>query len=1168
MSTRSVVSESKEMGMPRSLWYRLACVSLCMATMWTISLRTICGADASPSGEGIDFVLLVDVSRSMTKTGKDNPLVKDGSDPERIRWDAAKLVLDLLGPGDQLWICRFNHGCPPIYGDDTDQVTNDNLLLEAKKHDFFKAWQSDFKMGFRGLATARESIGKEIASFNVTDDDVPQTGVGYLDIGKTKIVKALSTVGEQLRLRRSGTAFQPSHRPIHVVVLTDGRDNDAGVYLDQGTGKATLLKELKFFTGGPGEGLGNGVKIPIHCVGLNLKLEKSKENPDGADEARRLLQQISHVSGGAYEEVNDNSDLMELFLCLTKRLRRYWVEEFTYTAGEDRERVESLVTNGLSELGVLTFRHAEQSNPKFAIEPLAENPKLEWSQLNGNQHSTPQPEALRTGKNKSLYQLSYFGRSVNSNGELGSSPFKQFTDPVTLSVTLPPTKTNQRLVLLKGTVKPLFELISPVAGSGFDRYERIRIQVAMLSTEHFYAKDGPEYFRLTARVRPLGSTSPSGGAALDRAFCAADSGQGQQPVSPEVIVLKRTEANNGMILFEGDIPNSSLPSTNGAEDSFEVSVNASGLSEPKHALSRTQQELPPRIFTVKNSLKVKNVEDIELSTDENSDSQEFVVETVKPSRGEFALLMKFTRPKDQEGMELPAECFQVESENQQLITLDGQSRLILKDGRATVRVSLLKESKRLKHGAQYAPGEFEFTSAPGIKMAPLNIQVSLRLDLAKVQFKGVTTEIQAEELEAPSNAMTVVLAPTVRETGSVSPVTVSLQFLGAVESDRTDASEFLESELWLAKDGEKNDDPAQRRRTIQITVGDSKQLADPFRVYLRATGTKTPMKYRCRLKVSGDWIATATQDFVIDKGAAAIEVESTTVRVPIGRGLSREVNIAAWLNGLRGERALVCVEEVRSGEAVLFLRDGEKENGSDFRVECPDSDHNVELFSVQPAEGAEGEPKETPRSNLKFVVSVPDETPYGIYGRDFTVAGANTKPQKIRLEVVVDGLEFDVLVKSDTGSGKIEPQWKPVSEKHLIQLLQTSMKQTLRVRTGLGDTLQEGDIVIDQVDLFQDPSGDVPKLPVRRSKVRLADGNTTALIDIDFPITPNRNEEGLPYTLHLVAVAPFVSEESGEQKDRTERYVKDIHFRFHVRYLHRREVIHVRSLPVRSEQRP
>ena len=79
---------------------------------------------------GLDVAILVDVSRSMrhfavrpvetrveSRTG-------NGSDPERIRWDAVKLVLDLLTDEDRLLIQRFNHACPPKYSEEQRKVLN------------------------------------------------------------------------------------------------------------------------------------------------------------------------------------------------------------------------------------------------------------------------------------------------------------------------------------------------------------------------------------------------------------------------------------------------------------------------------------------------------------------------------------------------------------------------------------------------------------------------------------------------------------------------------------------------------------------------------------------------------------------------------------------------------------------------------------------------------------------------------------------------------------------------------------------------------------------------------------------------------------------------------------------------------------------------------------
>ena len=61
--------------------------------------------DQTFTGKPIDLVFLVDVSRSMFED--------PGNDPERIRWDAVLLSMDLLTSEDKVLIIPFNEDSPP-----------------------------------------------------------------------------------------------------------------------------------------------------------------------------------------------------------------------------------------------------------------------------------------------------------------------------------------------------------------------------------------------------------------------------------------------------------------------------------------------------------------------------------------------------------------------------------------------------------------------------------------------------------------------------------------------------------------------------------------------------------------------------------------------------------------------------------------------------------------------------------------------------------------------------------------------------------------------------------------------------------------------------------------------------------------------------------------------
>ena len=1087
------------------------------------------------ASEGIDFVLLVDVSRSMvTFTEKGSiPVIPDGSDPQRIRWDAAKLLLDLLGPGDRLMVCRFNHACPPVMNE-SGQMQDDEKFVQYFREnpkDFMNAWRADFNQDFDKLPMGRVRLATGINQFNRDDDNIPGQGIGYLDVGGTRIIGALSTIASRLKTSFKANPSVSTDRPIHVILLTDGLDEDyeAKKYADYeaetDAEKSPLRSALGFYTGDDQLAIRQRVRIPVHCVGLNL----AGQGNEKAKKSRHLLGQISKMSGGTFQEVRDSSGLMKFFLCMTKNLRRYWYQEIT-----DPQVLihETTVTNDLVELGILSFRESLENRPKYAIEPTVVEPKLDWSGVD----EAPTPDLIRTGKDASLYRYYYFGRSVDSAGGLQASPFSKITERASLGITIP-RDPNQRLVLLKGTVKPLFEMIIPEANSpAYRRHEILVIQAEMISSRHFQ----PTHFELTATVRLLAKKPQNGDADSDRGpihvSCATFTpGQfGQEDHELRSVPLSPGTLENEKIVFTGEIPILSLPATTNAMDSYEITVTARGLTG-SHALSDMQQDLPPRMIDVQNSLVLEAVSAVELSTDEGGDACEFEIKAVSRTGkrfGDIPLKMEFRAPRETKtDTALNAECFQVLTSHGTL------PQLILKDGRAKIRLSLNRSSVP-ERGQQYSDGELLVTHAEGEKMMKsLRIPLQLRLDLAKVQFKSAPTEIVAKSELVTSDPISVIQSGKGKFEENLT-ASVSLKFLGPVDEDRSDPSTFDETELWVEKVGGIIDSSSRQRVTLKIGNGSE----ESFRIHLHPRGVKTPMKYRCRLVVSGAGINTLTHNFFLNKDAATIEIDPAEVSIAIGRGISRRIPIKAWLRGgIEDEHADdVHLDGIQAGQSPFFGRQGTENQGDHFQVFGPDLAIPVKL-SAAPSE-------------LSFQISVPEDTPYGRYFRDLKLVGSNVTSRTIRMNVVVNGLEFDIFNKSSVRMNDLAQTWQPFSSKSLIQLLNTNMKQTLRIRTGLGEPLEKEELDVRIVGLFQAENGDPVQGKVVVSDLRLTDDRSTAEFDIDFPKTSNRNAQGLPYVLNLAANAKSAASENW--------FINDAKVEFKVRYLDKTEVIEFRKLPI------
>lgn len=1089
---------------------------------------------ADPSSGGVDFLLLVDVSRSMvqsrSKVSEANG-IKDGTDPERIRWDATKLLLDLLGPSDRLMIRRFNHGVPPIYSDGGVTQDDESMLKKLAQHEFFQPWLKDLQGDLVPLTqTRRGELAADIAGFNRTDDELGKT-VGYLDVGGTRIVSALRTTAERLR---------GSTRPLHVIVLTDGRDDQYATYKNN---DAALRQALQFYLGETAQALAPGVKVPVHCIGLNLKGEDSNGEPEAADQARDLLRRISKLTGGTFEEVDDSSGLMRFFQCLTRQLRRYWVEELIIPAGD--ERIEQThVTNGLSELTVLSYQRASQKSRKYAIEPTATEIGREWVGLDALRHEAPQSESVRTGKPRpgdksaTLYRCYYYGPTLESGETLGSSPFRKFqpNDGVQLKLTLPASPTEQRLVLFKGTTQPLFDLASPKAGARFSRYEKLIIRVSMLSRAHFL----PENFSLTATITAASSRKALGGE-LGRsiescsALTAADEPGGQSSVT--TLPLKYVAAGSAGY-FEGEVLLAGLPRGEGLVDDYELRVTAFGLESPAHALSRNRFELLPRLFEVENTLQLNPVETVELSTDPEGQIREFVIQTSVPTAGEIPLDLKFD-PPTLRGAEtpLPGSHFKVEHPGK-------PGALVLTDGRAQVRVTLTDPLPM--RGMPYLAGGFTVTHAPGIRMDSLKVPLKLRLDLARIQFVSAPAELDAKSALTISDPITLRLDPDgqIKSSDKQEEVTVRLKFLGPADPLRKDASDFSDSELWLEAQGQ-----AAGQREIKVKVGDADRPGTAFRIHIAPKSMKTPMKYRCRLEVDGNWIDSVTHEFLLNKDAPAIEVDTPLIRVAIGRGLPRRVQLGAWLKGLPGEKSDVHFEKIVSGEPLVFLATNDQKSAPCFPVKGPDASSPVTLMAR-----TETDPASIQELNLD--IAVPLDTPYGTYRRDLVLVGKNVTEKRVTLEVVVNGLELDV--QRTARATETDDTWESASSKRVIQLLNASSRRSFRIRTGLGMPLSADDFAIEVEGPFRDNDGDTVSGKITVSPLRVDQERKTAQFDVDLPPTKNRNDSGKPYSLHLKVHPQRKVAKPGE-----DLYVDPVEFEFQVYFFDRREILGVQVIPLK-----
>ena len=244
---------------------------------------------------GMDVILLIDVSGSMAEQ---NGYIEDaygtgkwtGSDPQRIRWDAVKMLVDLLDANDRILILRFNETCPARNGKylvNNQPAQPEDLFLPGRTP---LTRENDFPtvLQFCDGRTQLE-LSSQIAQFNHPLTTTPRTNAktsqhedGWkLDGGGTNVIDALGALAAPI------TKFcyrDIPERPKRIILLTDGCDQNIDQFVENPDGDESaaeyqprintrlLSESLSFLR--PTRDFGSvdaDHKIPVYTVGLKLK---------------------------------------------------------------------------------------------------------------------------------------------------------------------------------------------------------------------------------------------------------------------------------------------------------------------------------------------------------------------------------------------------------------------------------------------------------------------------------------------------------------------------------------------------------------------------------------------------------------------------------------------------------------------------------------------------------------------------------------------------------------------------------------------------------------------------------------------------------------------------------------------------------------------------------
>ena len=256
-----------------------------------------CAEQRSVTSRGIDVILLIDVSGSMAdKDGqlKSNNRPKEdwnGSDPDRMRWDAVKLLVDLLDSRDRVLIRRFNEECPARFEPVSDESRIPQFFPDGSR--FVDAAQ-DFPAKFTRCGDKQEwdALISRIGQFNKrlkkpTERTNPNDDGWTLDQGGTNIIAALESL-------EKAVADEPSRKK-RVILLTDGCDNDIDSYVidpdvDSPKINSKLAQKISFL---------KAANISVFTVGLKLDNLDNERIP--LVNGKRKMQRSYVKVGNQYE---------------------------------------------------------------------------------------------------------------------------------------------------------------------------------------------------------------------------------------------------------------------------------------------------------------------------------------------------------------------------------------------------------------------------------------------------------------------------------------------------------------------------------------------------------------------------------------------------------------------------------------------------------------------------------------------------------------------------------------------------------------------------------------------------------------------------------------------------------------------------------------------------
>jgi hypothetical protein len=420
----------------------------------------------------------------------------------------------------------------------------------------------------------------------------------------------------------------------------------------------------------------------------------------------------------------------------------------------------------------------------------------------------------------------------------------------------------------------------------------------------------------------------------------------------------------------------------------------------------------------------------------------------------------------------------------------------LKKGKGVLAIGFSRGAALPEGGVVYQPGKIVITGGEKVRMAPLEIDVGLRLALAKVAVEPSEMQLEAKPTPTASPIAKVMLTPPYQPNTGIGKIRLELRRPAGQESAETS---FAAEELWLQPAGDPLA-PPQRAQTLSVDLGAE------FQVYLHPQKAKEPGKHLYEIAVSGRGIDEARAPLVLSVDAPVLQAREDRAELMLDPGASATANFDIRLQGLSADAQRAHLR-LPPGSAVAFqnVDPAAAAPELELRLTAPDAFNPLSL----PPPDTSGQ---APWTSFPIRVEVPEDAPFGRYRASLVVTSANASDLTLTLEVVVNSLLVELPSLSEEG----ESGWRPMPEAPILQFLGREMAKTFRVRTGTGDPLAPEQIEISPLEPFGDEAGDSMRLPQVASVTAKDDGLVVRLL---FPKTPNAHVD-LPYRVQVEVRSP------------------------------------------------